>query len=373
MMVDMNTERALSTVEVRRGRQLSLLLGDTAPRERTAHAVVTWMGAMQAQDLASGLWSLGIRLPGSTLGGVEAAVEAGEVVRTWPMRGTIHLVPPEDVRWMLELTAARTIAAFATRRAAVGLDGPSLQAGIEALTDALRGGRRLTRAEALAVLAEAGTTVEGQAGYHALNYAAHLGVICLGPNIGAQQTFVLLDEWAPEHRTLDPNEALVELAWRYFRSHGPTTDSDFAGWSGLTLTAARAGIRANEGRLVPARAGGHTVWMSLDTATRIDTGLPTQPTRALPGFDEFVLGYKDRSAQIPAEHWEAVVPGGNGVFRSTVSIDGVVVATWTRVLRRTHADISLLPFVPLTPRQQVSAEKALASYGDFVGLPIRIA
>ncbi|MDI1289682.1 MAG: winged helix DNA-binding domain-containing protein, partial [bacterium] len=191
-------------------------------------------------------------------------------------------------------------------------------------------------------------------------------------NDGKQQTFVLLDDWAPNQRTLGRTEALVELAWRYFRSHGPTTVTDFAGWSGLTLTDSRAGAAANADRLRSVEYAGELLWMSSDIAQHLADGLPAQPTRALPGFDEFVLGYKDRRVQIAPEHFEAIVPGGNGVFRSTICIDGRAVATWTRTIRRDRVDVDVIPFEPFSKGRTAEASAALERYAQFLGLPLRL-
>ena len=367
----MTSTPSLSRNDVLRARQISLLLD--APDVSTPHDVAAWLGALQAQDVASGAWSLGVRLPGTTAAVIDEAFERGEVLRTWPMRGTIHIVPPEDVRWMLELTGSRALASTARNRRERGLDDDAAERAVSTLTQVLQGGTRRTRADLLAALAEEGIPVDGQAGYHAILYAAHVGEICFGPLEGRQPTYVRLADWAPHQRLLDRDASLTELAWRYFRGHGPTTINDFAGWSGLTLTDSRAAVAANAGRLVPAVVGDSTVWMSAPVAARIADGLAPGPSHALPGFDEFMLGYKDRSIQAPAAHLDAIVPGGNGVFRSTICLDGRAVATWTRTVRRARIDVTILPFAPLDGAQHAAAVDALQRYGDFLGLPIALA
>src|SRR4051794_31730145 len=150
-------------------RMVSLLLRPhPAGSPGTVAGVVEWFGAMQAQDMASGLWSLGVRLPGSTAADVNAALERREAVRTWPMRGTVHLVPPADARWMLDLMGVRALAGAAKRRQTIGLDERTAERGVEVLAAALAGGKRLTRAECLAALAQGGVTLAGQQGYHLL-------------------------------------------------------------------------------------------------------------------------------------------------------------------------------------------------------------
>lgn len=359
----------LSATTVARARQHSLLLATQSAR--SVLDVATWFGAMQAQDAASGVWSLGVRVAGSTKADVDAAFERADVIRTWPMRGTIHIVPARDARWMLALTGPRALSGSATRRQQLGLTSPDANRAVDVLETALSGGR-LTRAATLAALQEAGLDTSGQRGYHLLWYASQVGVTCIGPMDGKEQTFVLLDQWAPEQVSLSPDDALVELAHRYFRSHGPATVKDFAGWTGLTLTAARAAVAGNAGRLVSAAFEDGEVWMTSQVRSAIDEGAMDRPLPAvaLPGFDEFILGFKDRRVQLAPENMEQVVPGSNGMFRSTICVDGRAVATWVRTVRRNRIDVRLEPFAPLGARQVRSAERSLDRYADFLGVPV---
>ena len=359
----------LSATTVARARQHSLLLATESAR--SVLDVATWFGAMQAQDAASGVWSLGVRVAGSTKADVDAAFERAEVIRTWPMRGTIHIVPARDARWMLALTGPRALSGTQTRRQQLDLTSNDLERAVDVLGIALAGGR-LTRAATLAALQDAGLDTSSQRGYHLLWYASQVGVTCIGPMEGKEQTFVLLDQWAPDQVTMDSGDALVELALRYFRSHGPATIKDFAGWTGLTLTAARAAVAGNDGRLVSAPFEDGELWMTSELLSAIDDGATAQPLPAvaLPGFDEFLLGFKDRRVQLAPENMEQVVPGSNGMFRSTICIDGRAVATWVRTARKSRIDVTLEPFAPLGSRQVTSAERALDRYADFLGLPV---
>ncbi|MGN9775895.1 winged helix DNA-binding domain-containing protein [Micromonospora sp. H33] len=336
----------------------------------TVAGVVEWFGAMQAQDLASGLWSLGARLPGLRQAEVSAALERREALRTWPMRGTIHLVPPRDARWMLELTGVRTLVAAATRRAQLGLTEADAERAVEVLGGALAGGGRLTRAQCLATLEAAGIGTAGQRGYHLLSYASLRGVTCLAPSVGTEQTFALLDEWAPEPHRPERDEALALLAHRYVRSHGPVTAREFAGWTGLTLTDARRGIAAAGEALAPVRVDGADAVVDaalLDAAPRrVDDLL------VLPGFDEYLLGYRDRSLMVDPAHADAIVPGGNGVFQATIVRGGRVVGTWKRTVHPTRVTVRVQPLVPLDDRARARVERALTRYADFLGRELRL-
>lgn len=351
--------------QARSARLRSLLLG---PHPwRTADEVVTWFGAMQAQDLASALWSLGLRLPGSTEKDMHTALEQRQILRTWPMRGTIHLVPAEDAQWMLSLMGSTMMATSHRRRENLGLTQEDTDKATSALADALSGGGHLTRSQALSTINDSGVTTEGQRGYHLLWYAALTGVTCIGPQVEGEQTFVLLDEWVANPRRLEAREAATELAYRYFRSHGPAAVSDFAGWSGLGLRITRTALNDNAGRLTCVTVDGEELWLSTELTDDPDAVRPQRRTVALPGFDELLLGFKDRRLHIPEGRFDDIVPGGNGVFRSTIVSDGIVHGTWTRGITAKQVKVTLRPFAPLTATRRAAVDRALGAYAQYLG------
>ncbi len=278
-MVELSRSQALAL------RLSSLLLAGepctvTGRRPVDVGGVVTWFGAMQGQDLNSVLWSLGVRLPSFTLTDVLAALERREAVRTWPVRGTIHLVPARDARWMVEHVGTRSLAGAARRRASLGLTDQDASRAVDVLADALSGGGRLTRSQCVRALQDAGVPVEGQRAYHLLWYASQLGVTCIAPNQGGEQTFVLLDEWVPDPHRLDREEALSTLAQRYFTSHGPTTRQDFAGWAGLTVADAKRGIASAGDALATVTVSGQDMVLESASLQELQTAQRAgQPAR----------------------------------------------------------------------------------------------
>jgi len=331
--------------------------------------VVKRLGALQAQDYLAALWAVGLRMEAATEQTIEQAICDRKIVRTWPMRGTLHFVAPEDVRWLLALLTPRVIAGAAQRRKQLELDKATLARAEALFASALQGGRQLSRPEMMALLEQNGIATAGQRGYHILWWAAQNGLICFGPRQGKQDTFVLLDEWLPESKSLSREAALAKLAHRYFTGHGPATIQDLMWWSGLPAADARASLELAASQLAYEVIDGQTYWFS----PALPTPQAAAPTASLlPGFDEYLLGYRDRSAVLNPAHATKVVPGGNGIFKPIIVIDGRVVGTWKRSLRKTKVLLEFDPFEPLSPAQMAAAAAAAEPYGRFLGLPVEI-
>ena len=329
--------------------------------------VVRWMGAMQAQDYRQALWAIGLRTTTATLADVEEAIARRAIVQTWPMRGTLHFVAAENAQWMLELLAPRRLAADRSRRRQLELDESLLARCEHLVREALQGGKRLTRSALMRLLEEARISPSGQRGYHILWYLAQIRLICLGPMRDKEQTFVLLDEWMPTARRLAREDALAELAGRYFASHGPATVDDFAGWAGLTLGDARAGFEAARAGLLVERRDAKDYWFA---ANAPDHAMhDTSGVYLLPGFDEYLLGYKDRGDVLAPAHAHHVAPGGNGVFFPIIVAGGQVVGTWKRALKRSGLAITLSPFTRLDVLEEHLADAA-RRFSDFLGVPL---
>lgn len=329
-----------------------------------ATRAVHWLTAMQAQDRRGVLTSVALRTGSGTLHDVGAALDAGEIVTSWPMRGTLHLVVAEDLPWILHLAAPRVVAATARRRAGLGLTQPILERAGELAVQELAGGQRLRRSELLARWDDAGLATTGQRGYHMVVHLAQAGILCFGPVRAGEQLIVLVNEWIPAPRHLEREEALGELAMRYFRSHGPATVQDFTRWTNLVAADVRAGLALARPRLVGLEVDGVEHLMDPRTPELLE-GCREQARGVflLPGFDEYVLGYQDRRAALPGEFADRIVPGGNGVFRPTVVSDGEIVGTWKRHDHGAKQTLSATPFTSFPERVAAAIPRV------YAGLP----
>ena len=340
--------------------------GDQAGPE----AAGTRMFALQGQDLPGVLWSLGLRTD-ATLAQVRESFDNAALVRTWPFRGTLHVMRAEDVHWILALTSERTLRSAARRREELELDPRTLDRARETAVESLSGGTALGRKDLLARFETAGISTAGQRGYHLLWHLAVAGTTVLGPFNGAEQQFVLLDEWIPQRRNLEGDAALAELVRRYLAGRSPATIADMAWWTKLPVTAVRRGIAACSREVEEIEYDGAVHWQLAAPAPAAQTAR-LESAVLLPGFDEYLLGYKDRSAALTAEHAPLTVPGNNGVFKPTLMLHGRVAGIWSRKTTRNATAVSVQPFSPVSTRDWNAVERAADRYAAYLGTPVTV-
>lgn len=339
------------------------------PRPITPAQAVAWLGALQAQDYASAIWAVGLRCQAATAASIAEAIAGRTIVHTWLLRGTLHFVAAADLRWLLALLGPGLVAGSQHRHRQLELDEATFARSFQVLESALRDGRSGTRKDVMAAMEHAGVSTAGQRGYHILARAALEGLICFGPLRGKQQTFVWLDAWVPTGKNLDRAEALAELAARYFGSHGPATLQDFAWWSGLRAADARTGLEMVRSQLVDVTVDGQAYWMPGDAPV---PPIPSPTVHLLPAFDEYYLGYRARGTVLDSQFDKRVV-SSNGVFRPMIVVDGQVVGTWQRALKKGTVVVTPAPFRPLTSPESQALAAVTSHFGAFLGLSAVVA
>lgn len=344
--------------------------GVSRQRFQTPAEIVAGLAAIQGQDYPGAKWSIGLRLPGSTDAQIEQAIANKKIIRTWVMRGTLHLVAAEDVRWLVALIAPRTVSGRNARYRELELDEQTLTRSTTLVAKALENGEQLTRKALFAVLEANGISTQGQRGIHMLQKASLEGLVCQGVERQREATFMALDDSIAQGKNMTREEALAELARRYFTSRGPATLQDFATWSSLAMADARAGLESVKGELAQETIDGQTYWLSPATHQKPD---PSPTSYALPGFDEYILGYKERAAVLDPQHAEKICPGRNGVFYPTIIIDGRVVGVWKRTFKKGAVIITTEPFDGLSAAEKNAFAQAAARYGEFLQMPVVMA
>ena len=324
--------------------------------------VVRWMGAVQAQEYTETKWALALRMRQAGDATIERAFASGAILRTHVLRPTWHFVTPADIRWMLALTGPRVSAAMATYNRRLELDAAVFRRSERLIAAALRGDTQLTRQELKGVLERGGIRADGFRLARLVMQAELDGVICSGARRHKQFTYALLDERAPAVPTLSRDEALAELTRRYFMSHGPAQAHDFAWWSGLTVTNARAGLEMVGSTLARETVDGRTYWFSSSARTMRS---PSPLAAVLPLYDEYLIAYKDRSAALNSG-WNPLV--ARDAYMAPIVVNGNVVGGWKRALKKNRLEIRVTPFVRLAGAAQRAVIASARAYADFFGL-----
>jgi hypothetical protein len=346
---------AASPIPFQRLRQQHL----SGPKFNTPAEMVRFFGAVQAQDYLGSLWGIGLRLSNVTEAGVEQAVANKTIVRSWPMRNTLHFVAAGDLRWMLNLLGPGMMAKRAALHKTAELDQRVFTKCRKLVDQLLQGGQHLTRSALYAALEKKKIATGDQRGLHILAYLAQEGTLCFGPRAGKQHTFVLLDEWLPASKILHREEALGELARRYFTSHGPATLQDYTWWSGLPAADSRTGLAMVKSEFISDRINGTTYWMNSRGSRQ-----PKPSIYLLPAYDEYTVAYKDRSAILDPNHAQQA---RNGIFNPVIVVNGQVTGSWQREFRKGQIHLDARFFSPPSGSVQ---ELPLADYSRFLGMPV---
>jgi hypothetical protein len=340
--------------------------GLDSPRFIRASDVVAHYGAVQAQDYLGSLWALGLRTQQTTEASVEEALARRELIRCWPMRGTLHFVTANDARWMTQLLAPRVIARHAARwKRDFDVDAQSTARARNVIVGALEGGKRLERPAIYELLESRRIRTAASRGLHLLLALAMEGTLCIAGRSGKQHTFALLDEWIPRSRLLERDAALAEIARRYFTGHGPATLADLAWWTGLTLREAKAAVAgAAPGLETFEHEGTGYWWVGGDARSK----RRSTSVQLLPAYDEYTVGYAERAGLVDGNEPRSPM----ALLGPAILIDGKIAGSWKRTLSRTAVNVSIDAWRRLTAAEHKGIEAAADAYGKFLGLPARL-
>lgn len=327
-------------------------------------AVAAELGALQGQDLPGALSSVALRVMHAEPGaGASVALERtreafarGQLVRGYPMRGTVFVTSAEDLWWMTELCAGPAVKQARKNSPRLGIDDEHFFVARDVLERLCVGREGATRAQVFEAWAAAGVPTEGGCSYHLLKHFLSTMVVTYGPlteDGPVENRVVLSREWLPQSSQLavafndDRQAATAELLRRYVLSRGPVTLRDFQWWTKLPLTLIRAAARDIESFVE--EWGTDELGEALVCAPGLpevvaQVGRVADRPQLLPPFDEMILGYPDRTYIVPTEHHATLVPGNNGVFRSAVVAGSQVVGYWRRKGQKSKRSLVLEPF-----------------------------
>jgi len=325
-------------------------------------AVVEGLLGVQAENFPQAAWAVAARTRGLTEAGFRKLFDDGVILRTHVLRTTWHFVRPDDIRWLVELTAPRLRRLWRQLQRQLAVDDAMLETSAGLIAEALRGGVHLTRQALGERLRDAGLPAEGQSLGAMMAHAEADALICSGAMQGTEHTYALLDERAPQARRLDRDEALAELVLRYFTGHGPATERDLVYWATMTATDVRAGLAQVSDRLGRVEHEGRTYWF----------GEPPPPDRPLAPrghllqtLDEYHNGYQDSRYVLDED---GIVPRGRAATVGMALVDGQMVGGMRRTVRPGGVSFDVGLFRDLAADEHAALSAAAERYGAFLGL-----
>jgi hypothetical protein len=337
------------------------------PRLNRPDQVVSWMGAIQAQDLPMSLWAVGVRMRKASMSSVATALNRGTILRTHLLRPTWHLVPARDLGWMLDLTAPQVRKGVAARHRQLGLTTPAIKKSNDIIerTIATLGGA--TRAQLIEALVAAGFPIRDNRMAHLLMLAELDQLMCSGPIVDDGPTYALMSERVKRPVRMERDEALRTLVTRFLNSHGPATHKDYAWWSGLAMRDVHRSFDMVRRKCGVSLVDGREYWHRRDLR---DVARGMEAAILLPAYDEFTIAYVDRTESIVGGRARAI--SGNGVFRPMVVVDGKVVGIWRRGRTKRGFTIQVSVFERPSSADKAGLERAAERYAAFSGGAVEV-
>ncbi len=331
--------------------------------------VVKRLCGLPAQDPSAPALAVRARCSGLVAADVERArVQERSTVRTWCMRGTLHVLATEDINWLLPLLGPIFVRSDERRRLELGLDEDTCVRGMRVMQEALSGRGPLTRAELVDELGIRGIRLVGQAAPHLIARAALQSLICLGPDRGTKPTYVLLEDWIGRAPAPSREAGLAELARRYLGAYGPAGPDDLAAWSGLPIGEARRACGLISRQLAEVEVAGRPAWTLVERGGGRDEEAFSPPTvRLIPGFDPYLLGYRTRELVVAPRYAKRINPGG-GLLHPTLLVDGWAVGTWAIGRHGDRITVTVEPFEALAPEVSAALASEIADLGRFHGV-----
>lgn len=339
-------------------------------RSATPEEVVGRLGAVQSQDYPAAKWGVGMRMTAAIDTDLDEAYDEGRILRTHVLRPTWHFVLPEDIRWMVALTGPAVQRVMGTYHRKWGVTDALKRQSREIIARELQGGKALTRNDLKDAFQKAGMDIDGERPLHLMMDAELEGLICSGPRRGKQFTYMLMDDRAPAANSLPSREEMrANLARRYLRGHGPAQTQDFAWWAGMTKKEAALAFESIRTELITETRGDKTYWFTpLDKQAQPDISMTAF---FLSIYDEYTIGFSDRSDLGDERERELLIKMGNGLT-AVLALGGRVIGTWKRRQSAKGMTVSTTLFRELTVEEQRAVQAAAERYAAFFGLPVTL-
>jgi hypothetical protein len=335
---------------------------------KSVQEIVSWMGAMQAQDYSWAIWAIGIRLHNSAKQTIEAAINNGDIFRTHVLRPTWHFVYTEDIYWMLKLTAPQIKSTLKSRHRQLNIDDKETRKCFRILESSLLDNNHLTRDQLLSILVKSGIEIKDNRASHIFLLAELEGLISSGIIKNGKPTYALLEERIFNKISLTKEEALAKLALKYFNSHGPATLQDFTWWSGLPVKDVKSALNLVQSDFISESLNGNKYFFN---KSAIKSPGKIYQIHFLPAYDEFMISYKDRSASVKKERTKNLI-SSNGIFKPAIELNGEIIGIWKPVKIGYDIIIETELFKKPTTINKKEIKNAAQGYGNFLQMNIEV-
>jgi uncharacterized protein YcaQ len=331
------------------------------------------IGGVQAQVMSSAELQLWARVDGLAADAVAAALWRDRtLVKTWAMRGTLHLLAVDD--FPLLVAALSTLKRFQQKSwlKYFGLTQETLDELMAGMREMLSD-QGMTREEVGAAIAERTGRPELRelmlSSWGALlKPPAFQGYVCFGPNRGQNVTFVQAEAWLGEGKAtpaVGGEEAKQEIARRYLAVYGPDTSDNFARWFGLATSDAKKLFRSLGDELAAVEVEGWPAW-ALATAAYDEGEETAGVVRLLPGFDPYTIALYRQPGVLDEEH-QAKVSRPQGWISPVVLVDGRMAGVWEYEKKRDRVVVTATLFRPASASVRAGIEAEAARLGEFLG------
>jgi len=359
---------------------------DTRAPAGSMLAVASRLCGLHAQVLSSAELTAWARVEGLERGAVQQALwEERTLVKTWAMRGTLHLLPAGELPlWHAALGTSLRYLKPAQWKKYFGLTMKQLDRLTEAIATALDG-RVMTRDELMREVARC-TGSKGRSGILSENSwgtilkpAAFSGQLCFGPSLGQRVRFTRPDSWLAntQHTAQprpDPPVATAAVARRYLAAYAPAAFHDLARWwNGGGVTTARQWIASLGDAVCPVDVEGTPAWMLAEDARELRRMPPLRSVRLLPGFDQYVVGASWHAGRLLPGDFRSRVYRPQGWISPVLLVNGLMCGTWRHEIKGSSVAVEIAPFEKQPPWVRRGAADEAERLAAFLGGGLRLA
>jgi len=347
-------------------------------RREKISEVVSDICGVQAQVLSAAELAIRARVQGITQGDVRDALwKDHSIVKTWCMRGTLHLLPSSDLPTYVAAMKTELSASLEWLQRTQGVQPSEVEAitaEIKRVLDDSTVTREdlVRRVESKTKLNKASREALRSAWGILLRPAAYQGALAFGPSVGPKSTFFRPDRWVRYWKEPTSGEAFSELFLKFVECYGPVTTRDFAHWWGNLRVADESILRTNGDNLEEVQVGENRGWMLRGDAEEASRMKFTPVVRLLPSFDCYVMFYSPREAFVEEAQRSRIFRQTAGWNYPALVVDGFAAGTWNLRRRSKRIDIILETFRGLTSSEKTRIQEEAADIGEFYGHPVEV-